>query len=119
MDQDQWTARLFQSIDSMDTQAFQGFLADDVRFRFGNADPVDGKAAVGEVVGGFLGSIKKIRHDLVSTWDEGDAVICHGTVTYTRHDATTLSVPFANVFGIRNDLIEEYLIFVDTSELYT
>jgi ketosteroid isomerase-like protein len=102
----------------MDTQAFLGFMADDVSFRFGNADPVDGRATVGEAVSGFFGSIKALRHDVTEMWDEGDSVICHGTVTYTRHDSSTLTVPFANVFGLRDDLIREYLIFVDTSELY-
>jgi ketosteroid isomerase-like protein len=119
MDRNHWTARLFQSIDKQDTEAFLGFLAGDVRFRFGNADPVNGRAPVGEAVSGFLGSIKALRHDLVGAWDNGDAVTCHGTVTYTRHDSTTLTVPFANVFGVRDGLIEEYLIFVDTSDLYT
>jgi TRAP-type uncharacterized transport system substrate-binding protein len=45
-------------------------------------------------------------------------VICHGTVTYTRHDASTLTVPFANIFRTRDDLIDEYLIYVDASALY-
>jgi len=29
-----------------------------------------------------------------------------------------LSVSFANILFMRDDLIEEYFIFVDTSELY-
>ena len=55
--------RLFQGIDNRDTEAFLAFLSDDVLFRFGNADPVSGKAAVGEAVGGFFGSVKGIRHN--------------------------------------------------------
>jgi hypothetical protein len=110
--------RLFQGIDNLDTDAFLAFLSDDVLFRFGNADPVTGKAAVGEAVGGFFGSVKGIRHELSASWEEDGVIICHGTVTYTRHDATTLSVPFANILGIENKLINKYLIFVDISELY-
>ncbi len=112
-------ARLFQSIDEQDTEAFLALLTDDVLFRFGHADPVHGRAAVGEVVSGFFDSVKGMRHDLVRVWDEEDTVICHGTVTYTRHDSTTLSVPFANILGISGNLIKEYLIFVDVSGLYS
>jgi ketosteroid isomerase-like protein len=112
-----WTRRLFESIDDTDVDGFAAFLADDVSFTFGNAPSVKGKAAVRDVVGGFFGSIKGLRHDLERVWDEEDTVICHGKVTYTRHDSSTLSVPFANILGVRGDLITEYLIFVDTSEL--
>ena len=117
MGNENWATQLFQSIDNQDTEAFLAFLTDDVLFRFGNADPVNGKSAVGEVVSGFFGSVKGMHHNLVRVWDEEDVVICHGTVTYTRHDSTTLSVPFANIFGINNNLIKEYLIFIDISEL--
>jgi len=48
------TQQLFESIDNQDVQAFLDFLADDVKFRFGNAAPVTGKPAVGEAVGGFF-----------------------------------------------------------------
>ena len=113
-----WVTRLFNSIDNKDTEAFLGFLSADVVFRFGNGNPVSGRATVAEVVSGFFDSIREIHHDLVSIWDKEEAVICHGTVTYTRHDSTTLSVPFANVLGVGDGLIEEYLIFADVSELY-
>jgi hypothetical protein len=51
-------------------------------------------------------------------WKKEGVVICHGIVTYTRHDSSTLSVPFANIFRLDGDLIREYLIYVDVSELY-
>jgi hypothetical protein len=47
-----------------------------------------------------------------------DALVCHGTVTYTRHDSSTLTVPFANIFKVHGELIDEYLIFIDVSQLY-
>jgi hypothetical protein len=73
---------------------------------------------VGEVVGGFFGSVKGIHHELSASWEEEDMIICHGTVTYTRHDSTMLSVPFANILVVDGDLINKYLVFVDVSELF-
>jgi len=110
--------QLFQSIDHRDTDAFLAFLSDDVVFRFGNATPVKGKAEVDPVVQDFFDSINALHHDVVETWQQGDAAICHGTVTYTRHDASTLCVPFANIFRLKEDVIREYLIYVDISDLY-
>ncbi len=111
-------SQMFQCIDNKDTDGFVDFLVDNVLFRFGNADPVCGKATVADVLRGFFDSIKGLSHDLIGTWIEQDAVICHGTVTYTRHDSSRLCVPFANILRTSGDLIEEYLIFVDVSALY-
>jgi ketosteroid isomerase-like protein len=112
-------AGLFKSIDGKDADAFVAFLSDDVVFRFGNAEPVRGKASVRDAVRGFFGSIKTIHHVVHASWDTGSAVVCHGIVTYTRHDSSALTVPFANVLTVENGLFSEYLIFADVSELYT
>ena len=113
-----WIAQLFQSIDDRDSDAFMTFLSDDVLFRFGNAEPVNGKVAAAHAVRGFFESINAIQHHLLETWAQQDAVICHGIVTYTRKDSSTLNVPFANIFKLEGNLIREYLIFVDISGLY-
>ncbi len=110
--------RLFQSIDNREVDAFLAFLSADVLFRFGNAQPVKGKEGVRTAVNGFFGSIKALRHEVLDAWQQEDAVICHGIVTYTRHDSSTLRVPFANIFKIDAGLIKEYLIYVDISDLY-
>ena len=47
-----------------------------------------------------------------------DGVVCHGRVTYTRKDNSTLTVPFANVMKLDAKGIYKYLIFADTSDLY-
>ena len=118
MKRDAWAKQLFQSIDEQNTNAFVAFLSGDVLFQFGNAEPVKGKEAVGNAVGGFFGSIKALRHNVTETFEQPGIVICHGTVTYTRHDSSVLSVPFANIFRLDADLIREYLIYVDISGLY-
>ena len=114
----EWARRLFSSIDNRDGDAFAAFLADDVEFRFGNAEPVKGRAAVHAAVSGFFQSISAVRHQLDRVWRTDDAAVCHGNVTYTRHDGSTLGVPFANVMYLRDGLVVNYLIFADVSSLY-
>ncbi len=110
--------KLFESIDKRNVAEFLEFLSDDVHFRFGNAEPVKGNANVGNVLEGFLKSIKAISHDIIDIWEQNNVVICHGVVNYTRHDDSTLIVPFANILKMNSNLIKEYLIYVDISELY-
>lgn len=113
-----WLSGLFQAIDRSDIAAFAEHLHDDAVFRFGNAPPVRGRAAITEAVAGFFGAVRSLSHRIEESWTVADAVICRGSVTYTRHDGSTLTVPFANIFKLRDSLIGEYLIYADNSALF-
>jgi uncharacterized protein (TIGR02246 family) len=113
-----WIQTLFQALDAFDANAFASFLTEDAIFVFGNADPLKGKHTIRDGVANFFTSIAAIRHELIETWVVPDAIICRGIVTYTRHNGTQLQVPFANVFKLRNERIQEYLIYIDNTQLY-
>ena len=115
----EWITRLFHSIDSNDPETFATFLTPDAIFKFANQEPAVGKEAARQTVAEFLSSIQAIHHAVLEVWEKEGATSCHGIVTYTRHDSSQLRVPFANVFKMRGNLIQEYLIYVDASHLYT
>jgi hypothetical protein len=83
-------------------------MAEDVEFRFGNAEPTIGRAAFLSSAAGMAGTIASISHELLGVWvtnDPAPAVICEMTVTYVRHDGLQLNLPCANVFRLRGGLI--------------
>ncbi len=110
---------LFSAIDQKDVLTFSDFLSLDVSFRFGNAEPIEGRQPVTEMVQGFFDSIQNLEHELQEILRDGNAIVCRGEVTYTRHDGSRLKVPFMNYFGIAKGLIREYQIYIDASTLYT
>jgi len=113
-----WWERLFAAIDAGDARGFVEFLTPDARFRFGNAPPIIGFEAIGAAVTAFFAAIAASRHRLLGTWSGAATAACEGEVTYTRHDGSTLSVPFANVFELRGDKIAAYRIYIDNSSLF-
>lgn len=113
-----WWQSLFEKIDSKDVPGFLGFLTTDAEFRFANNPPAVGHEAIGAVVGGFLGAIGGSRHHLLHAWEDEETAVCEGEVTYTRHDGSTLVVPFVNVFYMRDGQVARYLIYIDNSELF-
>ncbi|OGV40776.1 MAG: hypothetical protein A2X46_04275 [Lentisphaerae bacterium GWF2_57_35] len=118
MKRKEFIRQLLRCVDARDAGTFLAFLSNDVTFRFGNSEAVRGKAEVHTVVDLFFQSIRSLRHDILEQWEQGDASICHGLVTYTRVDSSTLTVPFANIFNFKDELISEYYIFADVSELH-
>jgi uncharacterized protein (TIGR02246 family) len=109
---------LLAAIDRKDANAFAAFLTPDATFRFGNNPAVVGREAIEAAVGAFFKAIQSVSHDLQSQWSLPDAAICIGVVTYTRHDGSTLQVPFANVLKLGPGGIHDYLIFADNSALF-
>jgi len=113
-----WLESLFNAIDRKQAGAFTEHLADDCSFTLGNNPTIHGRQGVHEMVSGFFDSIAGLSHEIQQFWKVDDALICHGSVTYSRHDGSELHVPFANVMLLAGPLISDYRIFVDTSQLY-
>ena len=88
-------------------------------FRFGSGDPVHGHAAIREAVNAFWASIAGSRHEIQAAIRQGDMLACEGLITYTRHDGSELTVPFADVFAMSGELISGYKIYADVSALYS
>jgi uncharacterized cupin superfamily protein len=71
------------------------------------------------LVRGFWDAIGGSRHRLIRTWQDAETAVCEGEVTYTRKDGSTLTVPFVNVFYLRDGKVARYLIHIDNSGLFS
>jgi len=114
-----WWSRLFSVIDAGDATAFCEFLTPDAIFRFGNVAPVVGSDAIRHAVGGFFAAIACSRHRLIRIWEAEHGLVGEGEVTYTRHDRTTVTIPFVNVFELQGDRIRTYSIYIDVLPLFS
>jgi hypothetical protein len=112
-------ARLFAAIDARYADAFASFIAEDGDFRFGNAPPVAGRAAIRTAVAGFFAAIGGCRHRLLKSWTGPGSAACEGEVTYTRLDGSTLTLPFVNVFELGGGRIRSYRIYIDNGPLFS
>lgn len=110
-------AGLYSAVDNLDAQGVGSFIADDVLFRLGNFDVLQGRQAVIDANAAFFGTIAAMRHTISGIWSEGETVICSGEVHYTRQDASDLTVPFATVLTLRDTRISDYRVYVDVSPL--
>ena len=110
--------RIFAVIDAGDAAGFAEFLTADAQFCFGNAPAVVGRESIRAAAAGFFAAIAHSRHRLLRTWNDSATAACEGEVSYTRHDGSVISVPFANVFDLRGDKIAVYRIYIDNSSLF-
>jgi ketosteroid isomerase-like protein len=115
---DKYITEMYQLIDSMDTDKFCELFDENGSFKFANMPAVTGKANVHEFIANFFNSIKAINHDQLESWQVDGARFAIGRVKYTRHNDTHLEVPFSVVLKMNGELVKDYLVYVDASELY-
>ena len=118
MTSDEMFKELFNSIDEMDSEKFVSFVDPEGVFIFGSWPPVVGREGIKGDVDQFFGTIKGLKHTLIKTWQVGDDVIVHGSVTYTRMDDKEVTLQFMNLFEMNGQLIKRYQIFIDVGPLY-
>jgi len=111
-------APIFADIDAMDADKFIAHLTPDVRFRFANADPAIGHAAVKEGVEGFWATIDGLSHHIRHTCEFGDTTIVQIDVEYKRKDGKTVIVPNADVLKFQGDLVRDWQIYIDVTPVY-
>ena len=90
-------AQVFADIDAFDPDKFVAHLTPDAKFRFANADPVTGRAAVKEAVAGFFSTIDGLTHHMRNVWEFGDTVVTQIDVEYRRKDGKTVTVPNVDI----------------------
>ena len=115
---DELLENLFACIDRKDAEGFAAFLTPDGTFRFGSGPVAEGRDAVRAAVDGFFATVAGLSHRLHNTVLDGDTLIMEGEVTYTRHDGSEITLPFANVFEMAGDLIRQYKVYADVGPLY-
>jgi ketosteroid isomerase-like protein len=111
-------AAIFADIDAFDPDKFVAHLTPDATFRFANADPVTGRAAVKEAVAGFFSSIAGLTHHILNVYEVGDIVIAQIDVEYRRQDGKSVTVPNADVLVFDGDLVRDWQIYIDVAPVY-
>lgn len=109
---------IFADIDSMIADKFLAHLTEDVVFRFGNAEPAVGRAAVREAVAGFFSTIDGLSHHILDVYDVGDTAVARIDVEYKRKDGKSVTVPDADILEFDGDLVRDWQIYIDVAPVF-
>jgi hypothetical protein len=118
MNQNTFAQELYSVVDAQDVDELLTYMTADSKFQFANIPAVEGRGNIGQFLTGFYKTIKSIKHTEIESWWKDDKCFVTGKVTYVSPSDFTLKVPFGVLLRFNGDLIKEWLIFVDNSELY-
>lgn len=109
---------IFADIDAFDPDKFVAHLTEDVVFRFGNAEPAVGRAAVREAVAGFFSTIDGLSRHILDVYDVGDTAVARIDVEYKRKDGKSVTVPDADILEFDGDLVRDWQIYIDVAPVF-
>jgi ketosteroid isomerase-like protein len=113
-----WVAAHYRDVDALDADKVATWFTDDGTVVFANHPPAVGRSAIKTALGGFMSSIRGMRHEFRDVWEVGTTAMFEAHVTYTRKDGTAVVIPAATVLERRGDKIASCRIYVDHAPLH-
>ena len=118
-----WARELYDNaVDRKDAAGFAAAFTDEARLRFGNNEPIAGRANIEAAIAGFFMAMQSLRHEPMRTTVAGNLLFLEATVTYLRHDGASVSVPAMTVYEMEEmtgtPLARRCNIYVDLAPLF-
>jgi ketosteroid isomerase-like protein len=94
-----WAQQLYDgAVDRKDAAGYAAAFTDDAWLRFGNNEPLVGRANIEAAIAGFFQAMQTLKHTPERTTAIGNLLFLEATVTYLRHDGAEVSVPAMTVY---------------------
>jgi ketosteroid isomerase-like protein len=113
-----WVAAHYRDVDALDADKVAAWFTDDGTVVFANHPPAVGRSAIRTALGGFMSSIRGMKHEFRNVWEVGPTAMFEARVTYTCKDGTVVVIPAATVLERRGDKITSCRIYVDHAPLH-
>lgn len=111
---------LFDQVDSAAAIAAAQNFTYDGTFVFANFPPMSGPMAITRFTTTLFDLVAGVKHWMHNFWElPGQMALTNGLVTFTKHDGTELTAPFATVSQFNDDrtLLIYHQVYVDASAL--
>jgi limonene-1,2-epoxide hydrolase len=118
MNVDEFVRDYWLSIDALDMDRFLSFFAPSCTMGFASYPLVHGLEGVRAMIGPVFAGVAGMRHQRLGLWVHDDATVARGEVTYTRHDRSTVTIPFMTYFQFAEGRIRSTHVYIDVAPLH-
>jgi ketosteroid isomerase-like protein len=101
--------------DAGDGETFASFFSESAVFRFGNNEPLTGRAAIAESTAGTVSAIHPARHHVEQIAHVGSQLFCRFVIEVTKPDGVELRLPCVTVIEMSGAQIVAYQVHMDIS----
>jgi len=117
-DRDALIKRYYDTVDSMNLDAFRAMHSDNARVTFANFPAAVGPDQIAGAIGHFWSTIGGLKHKFVNRWDNPEESILEVAVEYTRKDGSKVTLPCVSIVKPDGDKVGELRVFIDVAPIY-
>lgn len=110
--------KYLNAFETKDADKLIKFLTDDAVLQDGNNEPLIGREAIGKAVGDFFKLIKGMKFKVIRRWVHSDSIIVQGEVKFTSPDDSEITLPFADIYYMKEDRIQKLYSYIDINPLF-
>lgn len=114
-----WYEEMFDHIDNKRMDEFLAFVTDDITLTFGNQPSATGKDQVRAALTAFWQTIEGLKHHFVNVFESSGHFIFEETVSYTRMDRHTVTVPCVTVIKFDGERARDWRIYTDLTPVFS
>lgn len=108
----------YETVDSMDLDAFKAMHSENAKVQFANFPTAEGPEQIAGAIGQFWSTIGGLKHNFVNRWDQQDETILEVNVDYTRKDGQHVVLPCVSIVKPDGDKVGELRVFIDVAPIY-
>ena len=112
-----WMTAYFAMVDTRDVDEFLTWYADDARFRFANAEPAHGKAAIRAALEAFYAQITAMRHERTGAWADADSGAFEAIAHFTTTDGRQVALPAVSTLRVSDGLVRDFRFVMDATPI--
>ncbi len=117
-DRDALIKRYYETVDSMNLEAFKAMHSKNAKVKFANFPAAEGPDQIAGAIGQFWSTIGGLKHNFVNRWDNPEELILEVAVDYTRKDGKSVTIPCVSILKPEGDKVGELRVFIDVAPLY-
>jgi hypothetical protein len=110
--------RYYETVDSMNLEAFKAMHSNNARVTFANYPAAVGPDQIAGAIGHFWSTIGGLKHTFVNRWDNPEESILEAAIEYTRKDGKKVTLPCVSILKPDGDKVGELRIFIDVAPIY-
>jgi Acetylaranotin biosynthesis cluster protein L/SnoaL-like domain len=117
-DRDTLIKRYYETVDSMNLEAFKAMHSDHARVSFANFPAAKGPDQIAGAIGHFWSTIGGLKHKFINRWDHPEESILEVAVEYARKDGSKVTLPCVSIIKPDGDKVGELRVFIDVAPIY-